>query len=117
MSRQDFIGIEFWNVRIRQCDVFLPVIGPLWLSALRELDVVRLEVQEALHLRKRIIPVLVQSARMPSPHELPLSLQRFGYQDLEPVEVTDDRWASDVERLIEIIECSQSDAPNTTNRH
>jgi TIR domain len=63
--------------------VLLAVIGPQWLAgegdAERRLedpqDWVRLEIEAAIRRRVRIIPVLVDGARMPSASELPPSLQ------------------------------------------
>jgi hypothetical protein len=61
------------------CDVFVAVIGPQWLaltdeSGRRRLDqwndFVRIEIASALKQGKLVIPVLVGSARMPSPDDL-----------------------------------------------
>ena len=65
------------------CSALLALIGPRWLSAVdgagRRLDDsqdwVRLEIETALNRGVRIIPVLVDGARMPTADELPLSLR------------------------------------------
>lgn len=80
-------GGDRWPDRIREgverCDVFLEVIGTVWLgakdSAFRrridsEQDWVRLEIETALRLGKRIVPVLVGGAAMPGREELPDSI-------------------------------------------
>ena len=65
------------------CSVLLVVIGPQWLAAEGNVgrrlddpeDWVRLEIELAIERGIRVIPVLVNGARMPSPRELPLSLR------------------------------------------
>ena len=65
------------------CSVLLAVIGPRWLTAEGDAgrrldnpqDWVRLEIETAIRRGVRIIPVLVDSARMPTAAELPPSLQ------------------------------------------
>lgn len=69
-------GGDVWPERLRQgvteCDVLLAVIGCGWLSAVDEYslrridqpgDWVRLEIETALTLNKRVIPVLVRGAK------------------------------------------------------
>lgn len=80
-------GLDFRRVleeQVKSCDVFLAVIGPRWLEARdaegnRRLDdpddYVRMEIELALKLEKRVIPVLVNKADMPSVDELPDSLK------------------------------------------
>jgi Bacterial HORMA domain 2/TIR domain len=65
------------------CAVLLAVIGPHWLAAEGDTgrrlddpqDWVRLEIEAAVRRAVRVIPVLVDGARMPSASELPPSLQ------------------------------------------
>lgn len=65
-----------------RCRVLIPVIGPHWLtvggSDGRKLDEsddwVRREIAEALRTGKRIVPVLVEDARMPRREELPAEI-------------------------------------------
>jgi hypothetical protein len=63
----------------------LTVIGNNWLDAADERggrrldnpnDFVRIEIESALKLGKRVIPVLVHQARMPHPDELPEAIRR-----------------------------------------
>jgi TIR domain len=90
------------------CAVLLAVIGPQWLAgegdAGRRLedpqDWVRLEIEAAIRRRVRIIPVLVDGARMPSASELPPSLQSLvGRQavTLSPASL-------DTRRLVSVLE-------------
>ena len=69
---------------LRETEVVLVLIGPRWLlvrgdDGQRRLDdpedFVRLEVEAALASPKRVIPVLVGGAAMPSPDELPETLR------------------------------------------
>ena len=65
------------------CAVLLAVIGPQWLAAEGDAgrrlddprDWVRLEIEAAIKRGVRVIPVLVDGARMPSASDLPPSLQ------------------------------------------
>lgn len=70
---------------LQKCRVLLAIIGPAWLEARDETgnrrldnpqDWVRLEIETAARMPDvQIVPVLVNGARMPSPGELPESLQ------------------------------------------
>ncbi|HEV2781346.1 MAG TPA: TIR domain-containing protein [Actinophytocola sp.] len=76
---------EVWPDRllgaVRNSDVVLAVIGASYVSATREgsqvpdlfdeMDWVRLELTEAIRSRKRIVPVLVNDARLPTRSEVP----------------------------------------------
>lgn len=92
-SKQLFIDIdniepgdhfsEVIEVQIRECDVLLVVIGEEWLEIRNvrgqrrlddENDFVRIEIETALRLRKRVIPVLLDGAEMPAPDDLPESI-------------------------------------------
>jgi len=72
---------------IVQSDVLLVIVGQRWLGAGRggtrridnETDFVRLEVETALSNAVPIIPVLVGSARMPQPTQLPESLKNLAF--------------------------------------
>jgi len=85
---QDIAPGEDWrrllSERLAQYDVILVVIGPAWRDALAERaadgndDFVRWEVAEALRQRKRVIPVLVEGANLPAPHELPSDVAAIG---------------------------------------
>ena len=82
---------EIWPERlleaVRSSDVVLAVMGASYASVTREgsqvpsifehRDWVRLELTEAIRSRKRIVPVLVNDARLPDPSEVP--------EDLHPV--------------------------------
>lgn len=69
---------------IIRCEVVLVIIGPSWATITNESgkprlhepdDFVRQEVETALRHNKRVIPVLVEDAKMPAPDSLPPSLR------------------------------------------
>jgi len=93
------------------CEVLLVMIGDQWLSlndasGNRRLDnasdFVRLEIAEALERNIRVIPVLVEGASIPRPDDLPPELAKLTRRNA--IELSDARWAFDVERLIQAIE-------------
>jgi hypothetical protein len=105
---------------VASCTVFLAIVGRNWLTASdrdgrRRLDVpsdhVRSELSEALQRGVRVIPVLVQSAPMPQPSDLPDPLKPFA--DRNAIALDDDDWQSDVQRLVQAIrrELGDSAAP------
>ena len=83
------LGDDFVEVITRAvgfCDVLLALIGDEWLTITDEEgrrrlddpdDFVRLEIEAALARKVRIIPILVDGARMPTDEELPDSLDRL----------------------------------------
>jgi hypothetical protein len=107
-------GIDFVDTieqAVGCCEVLVVVIGREWLnlaeaSGHRRLDnpsdFVRLEIAVALERNIRIIPVLVEDAAMPRPEELPPDLVKLTRRNA--IELSDVRWAFDVDRLIQAIE-------------
>ena len=80
-------GVDFeehLNSQVAACDVMLVVIGPNWLNAKDDTgqrrlqqpdDFVAIEITAALARNIRVIPVLVDGARVPKASELPDSLK------------------------------------------
>jgi TonB family protein len=107
-------GVDFVEAieqAVGSCEVLIVVIGREWLTVKdaagqRRLDdpadFVRLELETALERKIRVIPVLVQDAPMPRPEELPPSLARLARRNA--IEISDARWAYDVERLARTIQ-------------
>ena len=103
---------------IASSDVVLALIGPRWAAAqdaggARRLenphDFVRLELESALDTSTvRVIPVLLQGARMPSVDDLPASLVRLAWR--HGVALDDAGWGQQVKRLVAAIE---RDGPDT----
>ena len=93
---------------LTECDVLLGVMGRNWLDIKdeagkrrldNESDFVRLEIASALRRDIPVIPVRVQGASIPKPDQLPADLQDFSYRNA--VELTHERWNSDVHVLVE----------------
>ncbi|HEY4933241.1 MAG TPA: toll/interleukin-1 receptor domain-containing protein [Terriglobales bacterium] len=93
---------------LTQCDVLLGVVGRNWLDTKDETgkrrleddsDFVRLEIAAALRRDIPVIPVRVQGATIPKPAQLPDDLKDFAYRNA--VELTHERWSSDVQVLVE----------------
>lgn len=89
---------------INQSDVILVIIGSSWASSLLEqqnsaADWVRIEVEIALKLGKRIIPTLIMDTRMPSTQELPESVRDICWLNAAQVRANP-HFKDDIEVLI-----------------
>ena len=102
--------VEAMSHGVASCSVFLAIVGRQWLTAVdrdgrRRLDDpadhVRRELAEALERGVRVIPVLVQGAPMPRAADLPDLLKTFAARNA--IELDDEGWQSDVNRLAEAI--------------
>src|SRR5580704_14457074 len=102
--------------QVSQCDALLAVIGNGWLDARdkrgnRRLDdpndFVRIEIESALRLGKRVIPVLVHEARMPRPDELPEAIRPLATRNA--VRLTHERFRADVQGLIKALQGALAD--------
>ena len=77
--------VEYIRARLKQCQVVLAVIGTEWrgrrrgaASRLDEVDdFVRMELSVALADSIRILPILIDAARMPAPADLPEDVRRL----------------------------------------
>jgi hypothetical protein len=84
---------EFIDKTIRNCRVVLVVMGPAWLTLSDEKgrrldqanDPVRIEIETALSRGKKIIPVLIDDARMPDEAVLPPTIVRLAPQNAAPL--------------------------------
>src|SRR6478672_1577564 len=104
------VGTDFvahLNSQVAECDVILVVIGPKWLgvkdeSGRRRLDdpddFVAIEIAAALTRDIRVIPVLVDGARMPKASELPDSLKPLARR--HAVDVRHVHFGHDAEALV-----------------
>jgi TIR domain-containing protein len=114
---------EILEREVAQCDVLLVMMGATWANATNDQgqkrlenpdDFVRIEVESALRLRdKRVIPVLVGGANMPSEAELPsATLKRLPY--LNAVSLRDDPdFRHDMENLIAFLKTLDSQSTAT----
>jgi hypothetical protein len=96
-------GDEFRNVipdRLRKCDICMVIIGDCWLTSRLQdsSDLVRIEIETALTLALRVIPVLTGKAGMPEKADLPETLQPL--LDRNAVEVREAQFDRDVKALI-----------------
>lgn len=98
------------NGAIDRCDAIFVLIGDGWSGASIEGgsprihasgDFVRLEVESALNRNKRILPVLVHGANMPSPESLPDSIRPIAF--LNAMRVHHETFGQDVERLADAL--------------
>jgi hypothetical protein len=104
------VGADFvahLKSQLAACSVLLVVIGPNWLNAKDESgerrldnpdDFVAIEIAAALARDIRVIPVLVDGARMPKTKELPDSLKPLVRR--QAAEVRHTRFGHDAEALV-----------------
>ncbi len=103
-------GIDFAEAiegAVGSCEALIVVIGKDWLTCTDESgdrrldgkdDWIRLETATALRRNIRVIPVLVEGARMPGAEELPDDLKALARR--QAIELSATRWDFDVEQLI-----------------
>jgi hypothetical protein len=104
--------VEQIDEAVGSCRLLVAVIGPRWASlqdahGRRRLDdpadFIRVEVETGLRRSEvRVVPVLVQGARMPGADELPASLADLARRNA--LELSDSRWTYDVDRLASAVE-------------
>jgi TIR domain len=99
--------VTYLNDQVAACDVILVVIGPKWLrvkdkAGQRRLhqadDFVAIEIAAALSRNIRVIPVLVEGARMPKASDLPDSLKPLDRR--QAVEMRHAHFGKDAEALL-----------------
>jgi YVTN family beta-propeller protein len=108
------LGDDFVEVITRavgSCDVLLALIGDQWLTVTDEDgrrrldnpdDFVRLEIEAALARKVRVIPILVEGARMPKAEQLPPSLGALVRR--QALELSPSRFDSDTSRLLRVLD-------------
>jgi TIR domain len=113
------LGDDFVEViasAVGSCDVLLALIGDEWLTVTdahgrRRLDdpddFVRLEIEAALTRDVRVIPILVDGARMPRADELPDSLA--GLVRRQALELSPARFDFDTGRLLKVLDWTLAD--------
>ena len=117
---EDFV--RMLELQVAQCDAMLTVIGTNWLDATDEHggrrldnpnDFVRIEIESALKLGKRVIPVLVHQARMPHPDELPEAIRPLSQRNA--VRLTHERFRADVQGLIKALQGAIEDVASRSS--
>lgn len=103
---------------VGSCDVLLALIGDEWLTIVdgkgrRRLDdpndFVRLEIEAALSRNVRVIPLLVDGARMPRTDELPASLGALVRR--QALELSPSRFTMDLDRLLKVLDRTIAGGP------
>ncbi|MCA1708882.1 MAG: toll/interleukin-1 receptor domain-containing protein [Actinobacteria bacterium] len=111
---------ETITTAVGSCEGLLALIGNEWLTVTdtsgdRRIDdptdFVRLEIEAALSRDVRVIPVLVEGARMPRVEELPPSLAKLARR--QAMELSPSRFKSDLHRLLEVLDCMVVDSGGT----
>ena len=112
--------VERIQSAVGSCEVLLALIGPQWLTVTdanggRRIDdpqdFVRIEVETALNRDDvRVIPILVDNAKMPSPQELPSGLARLTRR--QAVEINPVNF--DTRRLLRVLSDTLRDARGET---
>lgn len=109
--------IEVIEQRLEVCKAVIVLIGPTWVDCRDETgerrldnpdDHVRRELAVALERQVRVIPVLVGGANMPRSDRLPADLVRLVRRNA--IELSDQRFHHDVDRLVEVLRREQTDA-------
>jgi TIR domain len=102
--------IDHLKTQVAACNDFLAIIGPNWLDARNENgerrldapdDFVSVEIAAALSRNIRVIPVLVDGARMPKENELPDLLKPLVRR--QAIELRNAHFGRDAEAVIEKI--------------
>ena len=99
-------GVDFHEVisdQVSECDALIAVIGQDWLTdrLYEENDFVRIEISAGLERNVRVIPVLVDGAKMPPADKLPESLK--GLARRNAAEVSHTRFSDDAGRLADVL--------------
>jgi outer membrane protein assembly factor BamD (BamD/ComL family) len=127
---EDFV--ERITAAVGSCDVLLALIGPQWLTISDENgqrrldnaeDYVRLEIETALTRKIRVIPILVDEARIPRANELPPTLAplvRRNAVEINPITFDTKRLIATVKKTLAELKVSDtttgSAAPTSTAR-
>ena len=108
--------VEVITAAVGSCDVLLALIGDRWLTITDEKgrarlddpeDFVRLELEAALTRDVRVIPILVEGARMPRPDQLPPSLAKLVRR--QALELSPGHFEFDIGRLHQVLDRALAD--------
>jgi hypothetical protein len=103
--------VEVINREVTSCDVLIAMIGKDWLTASDgqgrrrlddEHDFVRIEIEAALQHGVRVVPLLVDRAKMPRADDVPPSLRAL--MSRQPLNMDYDDFNAQASRLIQIIQ-------------
>jgi hypothetical protein len=108
---------EVITTAVESCDVLLALIGRQWLTIANQNgrrrlddpgDFVRLEIEAALARNVRVIPILVDGARMPRAEDLPPSLAKLTRS--QALELSPAGFDSGTQRLLRVLARSVAEA-------
>lgn len=108
--------VEVINGAVGSCDVLLALIGDRWLTITDDEgkhrlddpnDFVRLEIEAALERNVRVIPILVDGARMPRAADVPPSLAKLVRR--QALELSPARFDFDTSRLVRVLDKTLSE--------
>jgi len=114
-------GVDFHQQieeALKSSDLLVAIVGATWRGArdggaariMSEDDPVRVEIETAFARKIKVLPVLLDNAKMPEPQDLPDSIKNFAY--LNAVEVESGRdFKFHADRLIGAVENSLGLAP------
>ncbi len=94
------------SAKLREANIVLVLIGKKFVTTQRgnrlmeEKDFVRFEIATSLRLKKKIIPILVNGAKMPSKEQLPTELHEFTLLQGQDIDISDKNWERDFEDLL-----------------
>jgi YVTN family beta-propeller protein len=115
--------VEAIRTAVGSCAVLLALIGAKWLTVTdnqgrRRLndpeDFVRLEIEAGLARKVRVIPVIMEGARMPSAAELPASLRELAFR--QALELRPNRFKSDTSHLLRVLDDMFVQRPGLTRQ-
>jgi TIR domain len=115
--------VEVITSAVGSCDVLLALIGDEWLTITDEHgrrrldnsdDFVRVEIEAALTREVRVIPILVDGARMPRVDELPDSLAKLVRR--QALELSPARFDFDTSRLLKVLDWTLAEARTAQDR-
>jgi hypothetical protein len=121
------VGADFRTVignALQGADVLIAVVGPNWRGVNQDgsirlndvNDLVRIEVETALHRGIPVIPLLVGNAAMPKPNELPDTLGKFAYCHAANID-SGRNFDADIDRLIRSLSPLVKVHPRSTASH
>jgi len=109
------------NRAVGRCEILLAIIGEDWMKPQPDgaarihapKDFVRLEISAALSRNIRVIPVLLDGVTMPAEDKLPEALR--GLASRNAIEISNTRFDSDVDRLVEGVARALGAAQSSSN--
>lgn len=122
------LAIEKWrgttiNTALEACKIGIVIIGPRWLEKddtghvrlMGDGDVMREEIATLLRMGKRVVPVLVGGAQLPTEDQLPEELHTLTAH--QATSISNSNWATVVRSLIRSIQTALDSEPSPERPH